>query len=392
MSGRLVAYRFIVFQFLIFFFVGTGINLPGINNSFRLKFFLSLVVTIVFLPLVILALKRVINNKSKLFGLAVLIRFCYPPLIALFVLLGGRPLPEGLHLGNIFTSGIPWILNGICFLVVFTFWSTEEHLKFHKLLWKGAILLSLESVVFFYLLRDTSLAKWSVVEGWRFVSVLNLGGEIIGVYGLILMALSIMSISQGVGRRKYKFSLLLGLLLTVSSLQRSVLGGLIIFSGIVVFLLFIRGIRRTPPAQKVVQGTVVSMLLITLLSLAGGVFVLYRESVSNPASAFARLLFWSQGVDLIATYFPIGVGGGLSGAYVTSRTVKQPVVESALLELAEGYEYYHFGETEELISIVAQGQASQGGRKKPPQYTARNYFRLWSFGSYGCNWTCICPP
>lgn len=271
-----LAYRFIRLQFLIFFFVGSTIVLPGAGNVVRLKFTLSLLLTVVFLPFLIAAFNRCMITKSSILAAALLILYFYPALIMALIVAGLRPLPEGLNLWNVFMSGIPWILNGILFLVTFTYWNEEEHLKFQQLLWKASLLLSIEAAVFFYLLGNTSIASWSVNDVGRFSSFFHLGAEVIGVYGLILIGLSLLNLIQGKNKRKYKIGIVLGLLLAFSSLQRSVLVAVIIFFSIVGLLYLMRGIRRMRPESKVMQASVVSLLFFIFLALSGTGFALYR--------------------------------------------------------------------------------------------------------------------
>ena len=332
MRYRVLAFGFVVCELTVLLLVADTVRLPGVG-SVRLEFLGAWAIILVFLPLVGLAVVRVVLQRPVIPAL-VLLAFLVHPLVVTWLFASGlRPLPfPEFNPYQPLVSGATWLVHALVVAVIWDAWSIHEHRRFLKVLWAAGYLVAIEALLTYFVLRGISWTAWSaLVDEGRFNSVTGMGADVAGVLAMVLPAHSIAVVIKRRGGITAYLGVILGAVLVAATLTRGVLlawVSLLMLGGLYAAASLVARRRRTGrPLMTWGAGG-----LLALLITVGGARALHPD-LFNPSSTIDRFMIWARAIEISAHYFPIGCGGGLCERYMRS-----PVVPPTLTRQLAGFQ------------------------------------------------------
>lgn len=327
------AYPFIRFQLLIFLF-GNPIEMyGGFYGHFRLAFIVAAISCLIFFSFIFEASISFIKQYKGWVKYLTIYFFLHPFLIITLNIIGIRQFPSGTSIISVFFSSLAWQTTLALVLIMLMHLKIKDFENIHRLIWRVSLIIAIESVVLFYLLHAYAISEISLNREGRFDSIIIQSNFFCGLLGFFLYCFSLYFCYSNQFLRKYKFGLILGTALTIASLERSIIAGLIIFNILIGFIYLLKKFYYTRPEVNVIKLVVISLfgmflVIVSIFSLSH----LRRQAFDSYSSLIDRIMMWGRGVEIGYYFFPIGCGGNLAGKYVVSSLVP-PLLTEQLIKL-----------------------------------------------------------
>jgi len=329
---RRLAYRLVAIQLPVIVLGGIYHNL-GFEWNYRLSVVLALVVCIIFSPFLVAIFLKFIQRAKWYYVVIVFYFVLHPFVVWALVETGMRELPLGIGKMDMLASSFAWQIAISLVVVIATCWTKFYYERFVRLLWRIAFIVAIEGLVEFFLLGKVFNFEVGLSKDGRFEGILVGSNFYAGCLGLILYGLSVYYAQFERKAFKYKAGLVLGSLLVLASLERSVIVSWILLNLMLCTLRCLKGWRiRRPEAKVVLEVCTALMVLFMASSVILLMGWLRPEALSTGASFHYRVMKWARGIEIGNFFFPLGSGGSLAGKYNTSRMVPQ-LLQEKLLDL-----------------------------------------------------------
>jgi hypothetical protein len=255
--------------------------------------------------------------------------FSHPILILCLHFLDNRSFPHNYSISQYLMSNSSIVVQLTIIITLIIMSVEKEWYKYLRILWFISYLVGIEALIFFYLLRGTSLHNLVIEDGYTwFTSVFLRSKVLAGLLGFFSIAFPLYFAYLNRLKYRYIFSIVLGILTVIAAQERSlILSSLIFLIGYFLLRLSTLNLKYFLKVQLLI----ISVLFLLIPIVVGVTSIsnsIRGHSSLSMSSSFDRLARYARGYDLFINFFPVGAGTNMDVKYMFFSDIKSPTLSN----------------------------------------------------------------